>query len=104
MEIIRHFKPSFWVIENPVGRIGNYANIGKPFYFQPCDYGDPYTKKTGLWGEFIPPLPLLSGGYYQPVEPVEGSRMHLLPPSPERAALRSITPLGFAYAFYEANK
>jgi hypothetical protein len=29
--------------------------------------------------------------------------MHLLPPSADRAALRSETPMGFANAFFEAN-
>jgi hypothetical protein len=39
----------------------------------------------------------------RPVEAVEGSKMHRLPPSPDRAALRSVTPGGFARAFFEAN-
>ena len=34
---------------------------------------------------------------------VEGSRMHLLAPSAERKNLRSVTPGGFAEAFYLAN-
>jgi hypothetical protein len=29
--------------------------------------------------------------------------MALLPPGPDRAALRSITPPGFARAFFDAN-
>ena len=40
----------------------------------------------------------------KPIEPTQGSKMHLLPPSPDRAALRSVTPAGFAKAFFEANK
>jgi hypothetical protein len=39
-----------------------------------------------------------------PVEPTEGSKMYLLPPSPERANLRSITPQGFAQAVFLANR
>lgn len=39
----------------------------------------------------------------RPVDPVDGSRMHLLPPSEERANLRSATPTGFAKAVFEAN-
>jgi hypothetical protein len=39
----------------------------------------------------------------RPVEPTEGSKMHLLPPGPERANLRSATPEGFARAVYAAN-
>lgn len=96
LRIILITKPKFWVLENPVGRLNNY--LGKPkMYFNPCDYGDPYTKKTCLWGEFNIPKK-------NPVEPTEGSKMHLLPPSEDREKLRSITPKGFAKAFFEANK
>ncbi len=88
--------PKFWVIENPVGRLVHY--LGKPqMYYQPYEYGDPYTKKTCLWGKFNIPKK-------NPVEPTEGSKIHLMPPSEDRAILRSITPPGFAKAFYEANK
>ncbi len=89
-------QPHFWVLENPVGRLVHY--LGKPkMYFNPCDYGDPWTKKTCLWGNFNIPKK-------NPVEPTEGSKIHLMPPSSDRQALRSITPPGFAKAFYEANK
>ena len=37
------------------------------------------------------------------IEPVLGSKMHLIPPSKERANLRSKTPEGFAKAFYLSN-
>ena len=82
---------------NPVGKL-NTRYLGKPrLIFDPCDYGDPYTKKTCLWGNFNIPKK-------NPVKPTEGSKMHLLPPSKYRAALRSVTPLGFAKAFFEANR
>lgn len=88
--------PKFWVLENPVGKLVRY--LGRPrMYFNPCDYGDPYTKRTCLWGNFN--FPKMS-----PVEPLQGSKMHLLPPSEERVNLRSATPKGFARAFFEANK
>jgi hypothetical protein len=38
-----------------------------------------------------------------PVAPVEGSRMHLIPPCDNRGDLRSETPAGFARAVFEAN-
>ena len=45
--IVFAHKPKFWVLENPVGRLVHY--IGRPkMIFNPCDYGDPYTKKTCL--------------------------------------------------------
>ena len=93
-----------YLIENPVSTISTYWR--KPdFTFDPCDYAgypggekDLYTKKTCLW---------TGGGFIMPpkkrLEPVQGSRMHRLPPSPERANLRSATPMGFARAVFEAN-
>ena len=94
--------PKWWALENPVGRLAKY--YGKPqFTFNPCDFGDPYTKKTNLWGNFTPPLPVFVGRQMG-VEPVEGSKMHRLPPSADRATLRSITPAGFAEAFFTANR
>lgn len=91
-------------IENPVSTISTYWR--KPDYsFDPCDYagyaggeGDTYTKKTCLWtgGDFVMPSPKRH-------EPTDGSRMHLLPPSDERANIRSATPVGFAQAVFQAN-
>lgn len=86
-----------YLIENPVSTVSTYWR--KPDHsFDPCDYGDPYTKKTCLW---------TGGGFVMPpksrVEPLEGSKMHMLPPSADRARLRSQTPAGFARAVFEAN-
>ena len=95
LRIVLLTQPKWWCLENPVGRLVHF--IGKPkMYFDPCDYGDPFTKKTCLWGDFNEPVK-------NPVEPTEGSKMHLYPPSPDRGKLRSITPPGFAQAFFEAN-
>lgn len=95
LRIVIATKPLFWCLENPVGRLVRF--LGDPvLYFDPCDYGDPYTKRTCLWGTFNIPKK-------NPVEPIEGSKMHKLPPSKNRAKLRSITPPGFARAFFEAN-
>ena len=95
LRIIQVCKPQWWALENPVGRLVHY--LGKPkMYFQPLEYGDPYTKKTFLWGDFTPPKK-------RPVEPIEGGKIHRMGPSPDRAKLRSITPPGFAQAFFEAN-
>ena len=94
-----------YFLENPVSVIS--SEWRKPDYsFNPNEYGgyladsseDAYTKRTCLWagGGFVMPNK-------KPVEPVLGSKMHLLPPSPERANLRSATPAGFAHAVFEAN-
>ena len=91
-------RPKFWALENPVGKLVRW--LGKPkTYFNPCDYGDPYTKKTALWGDFN--IPTLTR-----VEPTEGSKMHTCfgGKSERTKELRSSTPLGFAKAFYKANQ
>ncbi len=95
LRIIVVSKPKWWVLENPVGRLRRW--IGPPvFMFNPCDYGDPYTKKTCLWGKFNIPKK-------SPVKPTD-QRIWRMPPSPERQEKRSITPAGFARAFFEANQ
>ncbi|KKL06601.1 hypothetical protein LCGC14_2594400 [marine sediment metagenome] len=87
--------PKWWALENPIGRLSRY--LGPPVMkFQPWEYGDPWTKRTCLWGHFITPTK-------SPVFPIEGGKIHRMPPSPERSRLRSITPPGFAKAFFEAN-
>ena len=93
-----------YMIENPVSTVSSYWR--KPdFTFDPCDFGgylnppgDAYRKKTCLWtgNGFVMPKPKRES-------PIEGSRMHRLPPSKQRAALRSVTPKGFARAVFEAN-
>ena len=99
--IIARCQPKFWAIENPVGRIKDF--IGKPdAYFHPYEFGDPYTKKTCLWGKFNPPEK-------SPVEPIktttQGSWLQKLGGKSEKTKiLRSITPQGFAKAFFQANQ
>jgi hypothetical protein len=85
-------------LENPIGRLNRW--LGKPvMYFNPCDYGDTYTKRTALWGEFNSDLP------FNKVFPSEGSKLHLKygGKSERTKMLRSITPDGFATAFFLAN-
>jgi len=96
MRIILISKPKFWCLENPVGRLSRY--LGKPkMYFNPCDYGDPWTKKTCLWGEFNIPEK-------KPVKPGPKSRIWYMPPGKERGNKRSITPKSFAEAFFCVNQ
>lgn len=81
--------------ENPVSVIASHFR--RPDHiFDPCDYGDTYVKRTCLWtfnGFEMPPK--------RPVLPLEGSKMHLMGPSPDRANRRSETPTGFAQAVFE---
>lgn len=98
LSIIARCSPVFWAMENPVGRFRNW--MGNPsLIFDPCDYGDPYTKKTLLWGKFNFPDKT-------PVEPTEGSKMWARygGKSERTKMMRSITPPGFANAFFKANK
>lgn len=85
-------------VENPVGRLSQY--LGKPVMtFQPYEYGDSYSKRTCLWGwGFNTDLPR------NEVEPTDKDYIWKLPPSADRARLRSVTPAGFARAFMEANR
>ena len=95
LRIVLITSPVWWCLENPVGKLRKW--LGPPVItFQPSDFGDPYTKRTCLWGEFTPPEK-------SPVFPLLGSAMAQYPPSEDRARLRSITPPGFAKAFFEAN-
>lgn len=97
-----------YMAENPVGTISSYYR--KPDKtFDPYEYAgylpeeqrmsEAYTKKTCLWtgnGFVMPPR--------KPVRPVEKSPIHYLPPSADRGDLRSVTPMGFALAVFEANR
>jgi hypothetical protein len=93
-----------YCIENPVSVVSTHWR--KPDYtFDPCDYGgylkpegDRYTKKTCLWtgNGFVMPKK-------RPITPIEGSKIHKLPPSKDRSSIRSVTPKGFAQAVFEAN-
>ena len=100
-------KLAFWCIENPMGILRQF--LGKPvFTFDPCDFGDPYTKKTDLWGYFNLPKK-------KPIklnqEQIDRCKINnrKLPSiseitSSKQADKRAITPAGFSKAFYEANK
>lgn len=101
-------KLKFWCLENPVGFLRQF--LGKPvFTFNPCDFGDPYTKKTDLWGYFnIPKKKPIKLNQKQKWD----SKQNNLSKYPrcsditgsKQADKRAITPQGFANSFYEANR
>jgi len=109
LRLVALLDPHWWVLENPTGRLQNY--LGKPrMWFDPWEFAgwadDPdserYTKRTGLWGRFNPDLPR------KPLPPIrsckQGSWIQRLGGASERTKeLRSITPTGFARAFFHAN-
>lgn len=88
-----------WMLENPVGSLSTYWR--KPDWtFQPWHYMDNESKRTCLWtgaGFVMPPFECL-------VRPDDVKETcWKMPPSAERADLRSVTPAGFARAVFEAN-
>jgi len=108
-DIIDYFKPDVWALENPMSRIHKLNPwLGEQrLKFNPCDYAgyDPvpdnsrYNKRTWLWGDFNIPA-------FKRLEPLTNDNpgwRNLGGKSERTKELRSITPLGFAYAFYEAN-
>lgn len=100
LHLVELYQPKFWSLENPIGRLERLVPELRPhrkMTFDPRDYGDPYTKKTVLYGQFNCALP------GQPTLFIFSDYIHNLPPTPDRAAKRSITPMGFAKAFYAAN-
>jgi hypothetical protein len=88
-----------FMIENPRGRLSTHRR--KPDYsFQPWQYGDLWFKETCLWtgNGFNMPLPTNT-------RPPEGTteKIWLMPPSDDRANMRSETPPRFAQAVFESN-
>lgn len=102
LEIINHYQPEFWVVENPMSRIGKLVpELGPIRYkFHPYHHGDPYEKTTWLWGKFNIPN-------RNEVEPTEGRIIYKVGGKDgvkKRQEFRSMTPPGFSQAFFEANK
>lgn len=90
-------QPKWWALENPEGYLVEWLGHAN-LKFDPCDFGDPWTKQTWLWGHFKEPK-------QNWVEP-EGPWIHRKKGS--RGVAKSddqnaVTPPGFARAFFEAN-
>jgi hypothetical protein len=115
-----HSKLSFWAMENPVGLLRRF--LGKPpFTFYQWWFGDMGIKRTDLWGHYNVPKQTV---FKRPDDPYfvkqykSGKKNQFAwaaPKCPEwaedyikcqpdkRAALRAITPPGFARAFFKSN-
>jgi len=122
----------FWALENPRGYLKRF--LGNPFLeFDPFEYGNDYTKKTHIWGNFnLPKKNIVSldkyrefkknfvdnvqhfyneikvfipDGYKQKVyKYLKEKGTNQAYSDFEMSTVRSITPDGFAKAFFEANK
>ena len=87
--------------------------LGDPQYkFLACDFGFPTKKKTYLWGNFTgPEKQEVNIERFYKVEEIDYLAKELFvgmdliaTDHSKRAALRSITPPGFANAFFKANQ
>lgn len=127
LDIASYLQPQWWALENPVGRLNTLipllADFG-PVYFHPWEFGgwlaagekshphelipprDAYPKKTGLWGacNFPQKCPVpyrcrisSNGDLYSEIHMGTGGK------SERTKEIRSITPMGFARAFFYAN-
>lgn len=93
-----------YIIENPVSTISTYWRkpdaTFHPHHFTLLEPDDNYTKHTCLWvgGGFVMPPSCPDFTLGKPDD-----RIHKASPSPDRANLRSATPMGFARAVFQAN-
>lgn len=108
----------FWALENPAsGYLKRFLGT-PPFIFDPSEYGENHTKKTALWGMFNEPKKTTKAitpkgdenNYVKSVEKYFDEKKHLIPDGYRektglsmRTVVRSITPQGFAQAFFKAN-
>lgn len=122
LRIIDQCQPVWWALENPAGYLRKY--LGHPkMTFQPWNYGDPWTKRTDLWGNFDFPvktylnwdqvpnkLPLYTRpgrdkpnfAYLHKSAWKDIPQLSYHEPQTD-AEFRAMTPPGFAKAFFERN-
>lgn len=105
LKIIAMCQPKWWTMENPNGYLKRW--MGKEnARFEPWQFGDKYQKTTLLWGNFKMPKIKVNK---KPEGLKKFSMLHTKEIAPEfygiydRTVRRSITPAGFAQAFYKAN-
>jgi hypothetical protein len=113
-------KLDFWALENPRGLLRRFLGIPK-FTFEQWQFGGDKIKPTDLWGYFNPPTPTAKARSGElttkfpngSVQARDWGRRTCPPEYEEyinqfhgderRAAVRAITPAGFAEAFFRAN-
>lgn len=109
LKIVWHCRKSghlrFWALENPMGLLRQF--LGNPAaQFRGWEYGDDHVKFTDLWGYFKMPIGRFKkprefnqARYASPKSPTQYKHLKL-----DRAAIRAITPPGFARAFTKINR
>lgn len=106
---------TFWAMENPVGLLRKF--LGRPsFSFRHWQFGNHAVKPTDVWGYFN--APRFTHGQMPDgiTRRYKSGKVNTLAwatpkypnwydgPPLDRAALRAITPPGFAEAFFKANR
>jgi len=90
------------VIENPIPHKYAVERIGRKYdqIIHPYQFGHPEQKSTCLWLKDVPKLKETNNvkEYMMSLPKNERQRLHYLPPSPDRAKLRSETFQGIADA------
>ena len=102
LRLVAVCRPDWWALENPQGYLTRW--LGPPqLRFHPYEYGDPWTKRTWLWGNFTMPLPMMAAaipeGSWVRQHEADGSQSGMA----RGTAEASRTPPGFAQAFFEVN-
>ena len=97
LRIVALTAPQWWAMENPAGRLSRWMGTPRDTW-EPCDFGDAWTKRTCLWGRFTVPA---RGPFVEPRGGMDARDD--APPGSTIAARRAVTPAGFARAFCEAN-
>jgi hypothetical protein len=104
LRIVRQAQPCWWALENPIGRIADCVpELGPPrLKVHPCDFGDPWTKRIWLWGDFAPLFYRTVTPLFHPTRPPRRRDRTSMLSSRQRME-RSQTSAAFARAFFEAN-
>lgn len=109
LKLIWHCKANgslqWWCLENPMGYLRQFLG-DPPHSFRGWEFGDEHVKFTDLWGYYKMPVgrfkkrvAFSKQKYAAPRKPKQYAHMKL-----DRAAIRAITPAGFARAFAKLNK
>lgn len=101
-----HNNLKFWAMENPRGLLRKFIGIPKNTFYQ-WQFGGQHKKPSDIWGYYNPPIPTVKvepkfdvdKSWQKPECPKEYQQFNL-----NRAAIRVITPAGFAQAFFKANQ
>ena len=109
-------KLRFWALENPTGYLRQF--LGRPaFTFYQWEFGVNSIKHTDIWGYFHEPKRIVTErpdnmnyiktykiGKSHQFDCPEWVKSYIEVQADKRAALRAITPMGFAQAFFKANR